>query len=221
MSTNKVLDSWVIVSNSHHPFYEKVKELPNFYSLQDALDNPATIKEKNIVDLTLLPTAQKEYWIEEIEHHQVGRILCELGAYWVPKFIRNYPVISSCFSTCFFSPTASFEVAPEIPGDDNLFKELGEILGLNPVEVSVPELGFTYGQITSMIINEAFFALEEDLATPEDIDKAMLFGVNYPIGPMELLERSSSMAVVNLLDEMFGATGNPRYRVCPKLRLHQ
>lgn len=215
------LENWIIVSNSHHALYERVKDLPNFVTLQDALDNGTQLNDKNVVDLTLLPTAQKEYWLEEMEHHQVGRVLCELGAYWVPKFIRNYPIISSSFSTCFFSPKQAFEVCPEIPGDDELFDELGEMLKLNPIEVTVPDLSFTYGQIVSMIINEAFFALEEDLASPEDIDKAMLFGVNYPIGPMELLKKSSPMAVVNLLDELFGATGNPRYRVSPHLRLHQ
>ena len=151
------LKNWIVVSNSHHPLYEMVKELPNFLTLQDALDKgDQLLKDKNVVDLTLLPTAQKEYWLEEMEHHQVLRVLCDLGAYWVPKFIRNYPIISSSFSTCFYSPKKAFEVCPEIPGDDELFEELGTMLELDPIQVSVPELGFTYGQIVSMIINEAF-----------------------------------------------------------------
>lgn len=219
MSRN--LNEWIIVSNSLHPHYEKVKELPNFVTFQNAIDQSQEFKDRNVVDLTLLPTAQKEFWLEELEAAQVNRILCELGAYWVPKFIRNFPIISSSFSSCFYSPRQAFEICPEIPGDDELLSALGELLELEPIQVSMPDLSYTYGQIVSMIMNEAFFALEEDLASPEDIDKAMLYGVNYPIGPVELLQRSSPIAVVNLLDELFGATGNPRYRVSPQLRLHQ
>lgn len=220
MSTNQ-FNKWVVISNSFHPLQHKVKDLPNYLDFNEAMGSLDQLADLNIVDLTLLPTGQKEYWLDELDHHKVNRVLCDLSCYWVDKFLRNYPLISSSFATCFHSPTKKFEAFAEIPGDDQLLATLGTILDLEPVFVSKPSIGYTYGQVVSMIINEGFFALEDELASPQDIDAAMKSGVNYPIGPFELLEHSSSMAVVNLLDELFSATGNPRYRVSPKLRLHQ
>ena len=40
----------------------------------------------------------------------------------------------------------------------------------------------------SMIVNEAFFMLEEGIAEEKDIDLAMKLGTNFPKGPLELAE---------------------------------
>ena len=50
----------------------------------------------------------------------------------------------------------------------------------------VPDVkGFISSRIVSMIINEAYFALEENVSTKEEIDIAMKLGTNYPYGPFE------------------------------------
>lgn len=45
--------------------------------------------------------------------------------------------------------------------------------------------GFVTATIISMIINEAYFAVEEQVSSKEDIDTAMKLGTNYPFGPFE------------------------------------
>lgn len=50
----------------------------------------------------------------------------------------------------------------------------------------VPDIpGFISARIVAMIINEAYFTLEEKVSTKEEIDTAMKLGTNYPFGPFE------------------------------------
>jgi 3-hydroxybutyryl-CoA dehydrogenase len=50
----------------------------------------------------------------------------------------------------------------------------------------VPDVkGFVSARVVSMIINEAFFALQENVSQKEEIDMAMKLGTNYPYGPFE------------------------------------
>jgi 3-hydroxybutyryl-CoA dehydrogenase len=50
----------------------------------------------------------------------------------------------------------------------------------------VPDVpGFITARVIAMIVNEAWFALEEGISTKEDIDIAMRLGTNYPYGPFE------------------------------------
>src|SRR5690606_19872360 len=60
------------------------------------------------------------------------------------------------------------------------FKKLGwEIIWVKD------EPGMVTGRIVSMIINEAFYALNENISTVKEIDLAMKLGTNYPFGPFE------------------------------------
>ena len=45
--------------------------------------------------------------------------------------------------------------------------------------------GFITARVIAMIINEAFFALQENVSSKEEIDTAMRLGTNYPYGPFE------------------------------------
>ncbi len=46
--------------------------------------------------------------------------------------------------------------------------------------------GFVTSRISALVGNEAFYMLQEGLGTPEEIDKAIKLGLNYPMGPFEL-----------------------------------
>lgn len=68
-----------------------------------------------------------------------------------------------------------------------LSDEANQILRqLNKTALIVPAIcGFISPRVISMIINEAWFALEEEVSSKEDIDTAMKLGTNYPYGPFE------------------------------------
>lgn len=64
------------------------------------------------------------------------------------------------------------------------------------------EPGFIRARVVSMIINEAYIALEEGVSTKEEIDTAMKLGTNYPHGPFEWAEKIGVQNVVTLLQKL-------------------
>lgn len=75
--------------------------------------------------------------------------------------------------------------------------------------------GFVTPRVVSMIINEAYLALEEGVSTTEEIDTAMKLGTNYPYGPIEWGNRVGLQNIVNLLNKL--SVTQPRYTPAPLL----
>ena len=75
------------------------------------------------------------------------------------------------------------------------FKKLGwEIIWVKD------EPGMITGRIVSMIINEAFYALNENISTVKEIDLAMKLGTNYPFGPFEWAKKIGIDKIYDLLN---------------------
>lgn len=74
---------------------------------------------------------------------------------------------------------------------------------LNKKAEWVPDIkGFVSSRVISMIINEAYFALEEKVSTKEEIDTAMKLGTNYPYGPFEWAKNIGLKKIAALLSEL-------------------
>ena len=80
------------------------------------------------------------------------------------------------------------------------------------------QIGMVSPRVISMIINEAYYTLEEGTANEADIDLAMKLGTNYPAGPFEMASTIGLSKVCQLLDTLYSETSNPRYQVCPLLK---
>ena len=65
------------------------------------------------------------------------------------------------------------------------------------------EPGFVSARIISMIINEAYFAMEENISTENEIDIAMKLGTNYPYGPFEWSRRIGVKNIYALLVSLY------------------
>jgi 3-hydroxybutyryl-CoA dehydrogenase len=64
----------------------------------------------------------------------------------------------------------------------------------------VPDIrGFISTRIVASIINEAYFALEENVSTKQEIDTAMKLGTNYPHGPFEWSKKIGLQNIYSLL----------------------
>ncbi len=74
------------------------------------------------------------------------------------------------------------------------------------------EPGLIAARVISMIINEAFFALKENVSTMEEIDLAMKLGTNYPYGPFEWLDKIGLQKIYDLLSDL--SAMDKRYSVC-------
>ena len=83
-------------------------------------------------------------------------------------------------------------------------KEAEKILtALNKRVEWVPDIkGFISTRVVSMIINEAYFALEENVSSKEEIDTAMKLGTNYPYGPFEWAKKIGLKNIAGLLTEL-------------------
>lgn len=81
------------------------------------------------------------------------------------------------------------------------------------------EIGkYIFNRILSMLINEAFDALFMKVASREDIDTAMKFGVNYPKGLLEWADEIGLEKVLLQLTDLFEEYGEDRYRPNPLLK---
>ena len=93
----------------------------------------------------------------------------------------------------------------EVCSTDEINKNKAEkILSLlNRKAAWVPDVkGFISARVVSMIINEAYFALEENVSTKEEIDIAMKLGTNYPYGPFEWSKKIGLKNIEALLTEL-------------------
>ena len=65
--------------------------------------------------------------------------------------------------------------------------EVGKRMGKEVVVIKESP-GFITSRINAMIGNEAFYMLQEGIASPQDIDKALKLGLNHPMGPFEMVD---------------------------------
>jgi len=71
--------------------------------------------------------------------------------------------------------------------------------------------GFIEARIIIMIINEAYYALEDNVSTKQQIDIAMKLGTNYPYGPFEWSQKIGLRKILFLLKQL--AKQNSRYTI--------
>jgi 3-hydroxybutyryl-CoA dehydrogenase len=67
------------------------------------------------------------------------------------------------------------------------------------------------------MLNEAFYVLDQGLASAEDIDKGMMLGCNHPIGPLALADLVGLETLLRIMDDMYRELGD-KYRPAPLLR---
>lgn len=80
------------------------------------------------------------------------------------------------------------------------------------------QVGFATPRVIGMIINEAYITAEEGTASVADIDLGMKLGTNYPFGPFEWAKRIGIAEVIKLMDTLYAATSDERYKACNSLR---
>jgi 3-hydroxybutyryl-CoA dehydrogenase len=79
--------------------------------------------------------------------------------------------------------------------------------------------GFITSRINAMIGNEAFYMLQEGVASARDIDKALKLGLNHPMGPFELGDLVGLDTRLSILQYLHRTLGE-KFRPCPLLEQH-
>lgn len=110
-----------------------------------------------------------------------------------------------------FINRAVWEIAGKITADINIILQQ-----INKKAVAVAdEPGLVAATVIAMIINEAYFALEDQVSSKTEIDTAMQLGTNYPLGPFAWGQKIGLKNITALLQQLY--TTNNRYQPAAQL----
>jgi 3-hydroxybutyryl-CoA dehydrogenase len=126
-----------------------------------------------------------------------------------------------CVGMHFFNPVHKMkllEVVRALETDDETLGtavDVGRRMGKEVVVIKESP-GFITSRINAMIGNEAFYMLQEGIASAADIDKALKLGLNHPMGPFELVDLVGLDTRLNILEYLHKSLGE-KYRPAPLL----
>jgi 3-hydroxybutyryl-CoA dehydrogenase len=124
--------------------------------------------------------------------------------------------------THFFNPVPVMKLVEITKGyetsDETLevAKEWGKSIGKDVIVVNEAP-AFAVNRVLVPMINEAFFALGEGVASAEDIDKGMVLGCNHPIGPLALADLVGIETLLHVMEDMERELGD-KYRPAPLMK---
>lgn len=126
-----------------------------------------------------------------------------------------------CIGMHFFNPVHKMkllEVVRALETDEETVTtcvEVGRRMGKEVVVIKESP-GFITSRINAMIGNEAFYMLQEGVASAEDIDKALKLGLNHPMGPFEMVDLVGLDTRLHILEYLHKTLGE-KYRPSPLL----
>lgn len=124
--------------------------------------------------------------------------------------------------THFFNPVPVMRLLEIIRGYETsdktleIAKEWGQKIGKEVIVVKEAP-AFAVNRILCIMLNEAFFALDEGVASAEDIDKGMVLGCNHPIGPLALSDLVGNETLLHVMEGLHRELGD-KYRPAPLLK---
>ncbi len=126
-----------------------------------------------------------------------------------------------CIGMHFFNPVHKMKLLEIVRGLEtdqsavDACVEVGKRMGKEVVVIKEAP-GFITSRINAMIGNEAFYMLQEGIATAADIDKAIKLGLNHPMGPFEMVDLVGLDTRLHVLEYLHKTLGE-KYRPAPLL----
>jgi 3-hydroxybutyryl-CoA dehydrogenase len=126
-----------------------------------------------------------------------------------------------CVGMHFFNPVHKMKLLEIVRALETDADTLGAVVEVGKrmrkeVVVIKESPGFITSRINAMIGNEAFYMLQEGVASAADIDKALKLGLNHPMGPFELVDLVGLDTRLHILEYLHKSLGE-KFRPCPLL----
>ena len=197
-----------------------VQELQNLSSLKTSAK-----KITAAFELTVASSEQKKKNLEALDGSLavgVPIVSCAVTETILSQtHLLKYP--SRCIGISAFPTLLSnslVELAPSLHTTKEIADNVKTLFGSVKKETAMVQdsVGMVMPRILCQIINEALFTVQNDVATPNDIDDAMKYGTNYPLGPIAWGEVIGFANVVAVLDALYNNHHEERYRAAPLLR---
>jgi 3-hydroxybutyryl-CoA dehydrogenase len=124
----------------------------------------------------------------------------------------------------FFNPPQLMRLIEIVRGlktSDETVETISQVsakLGKESVLVKKDTPGFIVNRILIPALNEAVFLVAEGVADPEDIDKAITLGLNWPMGPLRLVDYVGADTHLFVTNVLVNETGDPKFRPSNLLR---
>jgi 3-hydroxybutyryl-CoA dehydrogenase len=170
---------------------EEMESKIEIFTLLDKICRPATILASNTSSLSITEIASVTYRAKK------------------------------CLGMHFFNPVHKMkliEVVRALETDDETIAaaaDVGRRMGKDVVVIKESP-GFITSRVNAMIGNEAFYMLQEGIASAVDIDKALKLGLNHPMGPFELVDLVGLDTRLHILEYLHRTLGE-KYRPAPLL----
>jgi len=121
----------------------------------------------------------------------------------------------------FFNPALVMKLVEVVKGphvSDETVEAVVDVckkMGKIPVVLQKEIYGFLVNRIVSAIKNEALYIYDMGVATPEDIDTAVVHALGHPMGPFRLLDLTGIDLTYYISMERYQETGDPKYKPSP------
>ncbi|MEE4272609.1 MAG: 3-hydroxybutyryl-CoA dehydrogenase [Thermoanaerobaculales bacterium] len=122
----------------------------------------------------------------------------------------------------FMNPVPMMQLVEVIRGLDtsqetiDIVTDAARAMSKTPVECA-DHPGFVSNRLLMPMINEAIFAVAENVATPGAVDEIMCLGMNHPMGPLALADLIGLDTCLSVMRTLHEELGEPKYRPCPLL----
>lgn len=123
----------------------------------------------------------------------------------------------------FFNPVPVMKLVEVIPGVETsaetveVATETCRVIGKTPIPAKEAP-GFIVNRLLVPYLNDATHALDEGVASVEDIDEAMKLGANMPIGPLALCDLVGIDVLLNVVEYFYQEFGDPKFRPAQALK---
>jgi len=99
----------------------------------------------------------------------------------------------------------------------NVVVEVAKKMGKEPIIVKKDSPGFIVNRVLVPVLNEAVYLVWEDVAGPGEIDKAVRLGLNWPMGPLRLLDYVGLDTALAMMKVFQKELGDVKFQPCPLL----